>query len=137
MELTARSITEWALAFAMVNIPFSAQHVLSTLRAEPEKGDPGVFDAAAVAQHTIADYSTLTDDQRARLDEAYPSLGFLTWQDFGANQLRGGPDVVLNHKTDPDDPDANGSLSIAARTPEAMAAVVERLGLDDNTPPEI
>ncbi|NUR29031.1 MAG: hypothetical protein HOV83_24850 [Catenulispora sp.] len=129
-RLVARSVTEWALAFALTHIPFAARYLLSRLADEPEAVDPGLFDQAAVGQHCIKQFGSLTDEQRASVAAEYPELGLLPWTDFGGGHLRGGPDVILREWREGDLIDSDYELCIAARTPEAMAAALSTLGLE-------
>lgn len=127
---TARSVSEWALAFAVTHVPFAIKHGVG--RGEMEKQ---LIDRAVVDQHAHSEEYSLTDEQRARIRENFPELGLLPWYDFGCYELRGGPDVIiLLRKQMPADYlywEGDFEFRIAARTQQALAEALKRSGLAD------
>lgn len=123
----APSFSEWALAFTAMYLPFG----MTNLVDKPNELKPEYYDRTLVEQQKVEFFSSLNEEQRAKIAATYPELGFMPWYDFGKYTLRGGPDVLLQVQEDDDEVQSSGDydLGIAARTEEAFNAVVELLGL--------
>jgi hypothetical protein len=125
--MTARSFSEWALAFAATSIPFSVKAAVAAGEMDAALVDPGLVERQA----TYA-AGEISAEQRELITARFPSLGLLPWHEFGCFDLLGGPDVIISLRRcmpDYEYAESENEFEIAARTRQALENALKLIGL--------
>ena len=126
-HMTARSVSEWALALAVTSIPFAIKVTAAT-----GEMDAALVDRSLVERHAAYAAPEISDEQRVLIAANFPSLGLLPWHDFGCFDLLGGPDVIISLRRrmpDYEYAESENEFEIAGRTRAALEDALKLIGM--------
>lgn len=125
--MTARSFSEWALAFAVTSIPFAIKATVAS-----GEMDAALVDRALVDRQAAYAAPEISAEQRELITARFPSLGLLPWHEFGCFDLLGGPDVIISLRRcmpDYEYAESENEFEIAGRTRQALEDALKLIGL--------
>jgi hypothetical protein len=125
--MTARSVSEWALAFAVTSIPFAIRATVAT-----GEMDAALVDRDLVDRHAAYAAPEISEEQRELITASFPTLGLLPWHEFGCYDLLGGPDVIISLRRavpDYEYAESDNEFEIAGRTRQALEDALKLIGL--------